>query len=124
MGHYCTPINTYSFKMTNLVQLHAVASTGRGGSVRSCSGDKIGRVWGENFRLFGVRKVWMQLSRRSYGVARFTVAQLIRPLGLRAAARGPMRSPVLCGGVDCEVEHVPACSGDVGDVMHMRDGRG
>jgi transposase InsO family protein len=48
----------------------------------------IQRVWDENFRVYGVRKVWRQLNRERIPVARCTVARLMRELGLRGAVRG------------------------------------
>src|SRR5262249_43553219 len=41
-----------------------------------------------NFRVYGVVKVWRQLRREGAGVARCTVARLMRGLGLRGAVRG------------------------------------
>jgi putative transposase len=49
---------------------------------------EIERVWEDNFRVYGVRKVWRQLNREGYGVARCTVARLMRDLGLRGVVRG------------------------------------
>ena len=49
---------------------------------------EVRRVWSENFRVYGVRKVWLQLNRESVRVARCTVARLMRKLGLRGVRRG------------------------------------
>jgi transposase InsO family protein len=49
---------------------------------------EIQRVWEENFRVYGVRKVWRQLNRESIKVPRCTVARLMRDLGLQGAVRG------------------------------------
>ena len=49
---------------------------------------KIRRVWGENKQIYGVRKVWKQLLREGYRVARCTVARLMKQLGLRGVVRG------------------------------------
>ena len=46
------------------------------------------RVWEENRRVYGVRKVWRQLNREGIAVARCTVARLMREMGLRGAVRG------------------------------------
>ena len=43
---------------------------------------EIGRVYAENFRVYGVRKVWRQLDREGIAVARCTVARLMRAMGL------------------------------------------
>ena len=49
---------------------------------------EIHRVWQENFRVYGARKVWRQLNREHIFVARCTVARLMRKLGLRGVVRG------------------------------------
>ena len=50
--------------------------------------ERIARVWRENFQVYGVRKVWRQLTRDGVAVARCTVERLMRDLGLRGAVRG------------------------------------
>jgi transposase InsO family protein len=49
---------------------------------------EIQRVWEENFRVYGVRKVWRQLNREGLEVPRCTVARLMRDLSLRGVVRG------------------------------------
>jgi len=49
---------------------------------------EIQRVWNENFQVYGVRKVWRQLRREDFDVARCTVERLMRALGLRGVVRG------------------------------------
>ena len=49
---------------------------------------EITRVWSENFGVYGVRKVWRQLGREEFSVARCTVERLMRDLGLTGAVRG------------------------------------
>jgi putative transposase len=49
---------------------------------------EIRRVWEENFRVYGVRKVWQQLRREGIAVARCTIARLMRQMGLSGAIRG------------------------------------
>ena len=46
------------------------------------------RVWQENFRAYGARKVWRQLNREQIGVARCTVERLMRREGLSGLVRG------------------------------------
>jgi len=46
------------------------------------------RVWKENFEVYGVRKVWKQLRREGFDVARCTVARLMAEMGLQGAVRG------------------------------------
>ena len=49
---------------------------------------EIRRVWSENFRVYGARKVWRQLHREGLPVARCTVERLMREQQLRGAVRG------------------------------------
>jgi putative transposase len=48
----------------------------------------IRRVWDDNFRAYGARKVWLQLRREGIGTARCTVERLMRVMGLRGVIRG------------------------------------
>ena len=48
----------------------------------------IQRVWEENLQVYGARKVWLQLNREGFAVARCTVERLMRELGLRGVVRG------------------------------------
>ena len=50
--------------------------------------DEIQRVWDENFQVYGARKVWRQLNREQFAVARCTVERLMRALGLQGVVRG------------------------------------
>ena len=52
--------------------------------------EEIRRVWQQNFCVYGARKVWLQLNREDFKVARCTVARLMREMGLRGAVRGRM----------------------------------
>lgn len=55
----------------------------------------IRRVWEENFRVYGVRKVWQQLRREGIAVARCTTARLMRQMGLAGAIRGkPVKTTI------------------------------
>jgi putative transposase len=49
---------------------------------------EIRRVWEENFRVYGVRKVWRQLNREGLRIARCTVARLMRLEGIQGVVRG------------------------------------
>jgi putative transposase len=49
---------------------------------------EIRRVWEENRCLYGARKVWRQLGREGFTVARCTVERLMRAMGLRGVVRG------------------------------------
>ena len=48
----------------------------------------IRRVWEENFRVYGARKVWRQLNREQIPVAKCTTERLMRKLGIRGVVRG------------------------------------
>jgi transposase InsO family protein len=49
---------------------------------------EIERVWKENHSVYGARKVWLQLKREDFDVARCTVERLMAQMGLRGAVRG------------------------------------
>jgi putative transposase len=49
---------------------------------------EIGRVWRDNFEVYGAGKLWLELNRQGVTVARCTVARLMRELGLQGARRG------------------------------------
>ncbi|MGH8274441.1 MAG: IS3 family transposase [Gammaproteobacteria bacterium] len=56
---------------------------------------RIQRIWEENFRAYGARKVWRQLQREGEAVARCTVERLMRRMGLKGVVRGkPVRTTV------------------------------
>jgi putative transposase len=48
----------------------------------------IGRIWHQNFCVYGAEKVWRQLKREQIASARCTVERLMRGMGLRGAVRG------------------------------------
>jgi putative transposase len=50
--------------------------------------EQVRRVWDENKQVYGPRKVWKQLKREKFAVARCTVERLMRWLGLRGTVRG------------------------------------
>ena len=49
---------------------------------------QIQRIWEANFRVYGADKVWAQLRREGFPVARCAVERLMRDLGLRGVVRG------------------------------------
>ena len=49
---------------------------------------EIQRVWDEQFQVYGPRKVWKQLRREGFRVARCTVRRLMSAMGLAGALRG------------------------------------
>ena len=58
---------------------------------------EIQRVWDENPKVNGARKVWLQLRRERFVIARCTVARLMAQMGLRGVVRGK-RSPIMTVG--------------------------
>jgi transposase InsO family protein len=49
---------------------------------------EIQRVWDENLQVYGAKKVWRQLKREGYRVARCTVERLMKQLGIQGVRRG------------------------------------
>jgi transposase InsO family protein len=49
---------------------------------------EIRRVWDENRKVYGIRKIWRQLKREGTDVARCTVERLMREMGIQGAVRG------------------------------------
>jgi transposase InsO family protein len=46
------------------------------------------RIFEENWRVYGVGKVWRQLSREGFDIARCTVARLMKSMGIQGIIRG------------------------------------
>ena len=68
---------------------------------------KVQRVFEENLRVYGVRKVWRQLRREGVPVARCTVARLMRDMGLAGVIRGkPVRTTVSDKAAPCPLDRV------------------
>jgi transposase InsO family protein len=68
---------------------------------------EIARVFEENFRVYGVRKVWRQLKREGHDLARCTVARLMRSMGLQGVIRGkPVRTTISDKAAPCPLDHV------------------
>jgi len=68
---------------------------------------EIKRVFEDNFRVYGVRKVWRQLKREGFDVARCTVARLMRSMGLEGAVRGKaVRTTVSNKAAPCPLDHI------------------
>jgi|TARA_B100000315_G_C14504723_1_gene554040 transposase InsO family protein len=49
---------------------------------------EVRRVWDENFQVYGAKKVWRQLKREQFDVARCTVERLMKRLGIQGVVRG------------------------------------
>lgn len=68
---------------------------------------EIRRVFNENFQVYGVRKVWRQLQREGFDVARCTIARLMRMMGLQGVIRGkPVRTTVSDKASPCPLDRV------------------
>jgi len=68
---------------------------------------EIARVFAENFDVYGVRKVWRQLQRESFDVARCTVARLMRTMGLQGVVRGKrVRTTISNAAAPCPLDRV------------------
>lgn len=78
------PSTYYEMKACERVPDRRSARSKRDAALRM----KIDRVWRENFRVYGVRKVWRALIRVDEKVARCTVARLMRQMGLKGVIRG------------------------------------
>ncbi|RWA78798.1 IS3 family transposase [Mesorhizobium sp.] len=69
--------------------------------------DEVRRVFEANFRVYGVRKIWRQLQREGFDVARCTVARLMKAMGLEGIIRGkPTRTTVSDKAAPCPLDHV------------------
>lgn len=70
-------------------------------------GEKIRRIFDENFGVYGARKVWRQLIWEGENVARCTVERLMRGMGLQGVVRGkPVKTTVSDKAVPCPLDKV------------------
>jgi putative transposase len=68
---------------------------------------EIRRVFEASFRVYGVRKVWRQLSREGINAARCTVARLMQAMGLQGVVRGrKVRTTIPAPAADCPLDRV------------------
>ena len=68
---------------------------------------EIKRVFEENFRVYGARKVWRQLRREGFEVARCTVERLMKALGIAGAIRGkPIKTTKPDTALPCPLDKV------------------
>ena len=68
---------------------------------------EIRRVWKDNFRVYGVRKVWRQLVREGFEVARCTVARLMKQMGIEGIVRGKkVRTTIPDKAAPCPMDRV------------------
>ena len=65
------------------------------------------RVFEENWRVYGVRKVWRQLGREGFDVARCTVARLMKSMGIQGIIRGkPQKTTIPDKKLPCPLDRV------------------
>jgi len=68
---------------------------------------EIQRVWNDNYKVYGVCKVWHQLKREGFDLARCTVARLMAQIGLRGAVRGKiLKTTISDSSVPCPRDKV------------------
>jgi len=68
---------------------------------------EIERVFNENFGVCGARKVWRQLLREDFDVARCTVERLMKAMGLQGVIRGKrVRTTMSDKSAPCPLDHV------------------
>ena len=68
---------------------------------------EIARVFAENFAVYGLRKVWRQMNREGFTIARCTVERLMRDMGLHGVIRGkPVRTTISDKATPCPLDHV------------------
>ena len=61
----------------------------------------------ENFGVYGARKVWRQMKREGFDVARCTIQRLMRDLGLQGVIRGkPVRTTASDKAAPCPLDQV------------------
>jgi hypothetical protein len=68
---------------------------------------EVRRVFDQNFSVYGVRKVWRQLKREGFDVARCTVSRLMRDMGLQGVIRGKsVKTTISDKAAPCPLDHV------------------
>ena len=68
---------------------------------------EIERVFEENLKVYGVRKVWRQMRREGFDIARCTVARLMKDIGIEGVIRGKKpRTTVPDKALPCPLDRV------------------
>ena len=68
---------------------------------------EVARVFAENFAVYGVRKVWRQMMREGFLVARCTIERLMHDMGLQGVIRDkPVRTTISDKAAPCPLDHV------------------
>ena len=67
----------------------------------------ISHVFERNHKIYGARKVWLQMKREGVSIARYTVERLMRSMGLHGVMRGKtVRTTVPDKATPCPLDHV------------------
>jgi len=68
---------------------------------------EIQRVFNQNFRVYGARKVWLQMNREGLSVARCTVERLMKSMELQGIVRGKsVRTTISDKAAPCPLDRV------------------
>lgn len=68
---------------------------------------EVARVFAENFEVYGARKVWRQMVREGFDVARCTVERLMQGMSLHGVIRGkPIRTTIQDKAAPCPLDRV------------------
>jgi putative transposase len=86
LSEHGTPIAPSTYYEHRDRVMHARLSDAEWRDVLWCN--EIHRLWSANYRVYGARKVWLQLNREGIRIARCTVERLMREMGLEGARRG------------------------------------
>ena len=88
---------------------------------------EITRVFEENLSVYGVRKVWHQMRREGFDIARCTVARLMKDLGLEGVVRGKKpKTTIPDKALPCPLDNgkppIPCASTKraLGERLHLR----
>jgi putative transposase len=84
---------------------------------------EIARVFAQNFEVYGAGKVWRQMLREGFDVARCAVERLMADLGLQGVIRGrPVRTTVQDTATPCPIDHVSrVCHPPAPNVLWVSD---
>lgn len=84
---------------------------------------EIDRVWEQNDKVYGVRKVWHPLRREGFDLARCTVARLMKDMGLEGVRRGKKVRTTISDPTDVELgtaltpRNTPHSNGSTGSTI-------
>jgi putative transposase len=68
---------------------------------------EVARVFAENFAVYGIGKVWRQMMREGFLVARCTIERLMHDMGLQGVIRDkPVRTTISDKAAPCPLDHV------------------